>query len=115
MEHLNRKTTQNIDTLLIVSDPTRIGLRTTKRIKELIDKLSFLVIKNKYLVLNRVSEHFKPSEVEQFIKDTGLPLIESIPFNEELGKLELAGKPISSLSSNSPLLTAIQSLITKFH
>ena len=144
MEHLNRKTTQNIDTLLIVSDPTRIGLRTTKRIKELIDKLSFLVIKNKYLVLNKVQGNQSPQhplsplnppllrgvgemgkgkgglknqiiELQEAIRDTGLNVLAEIPFNEELGKLELSGKPISSLSPNSPLLVATQSLITKLN
>lgn len=111
MEHLNRKTTQNIDTLLLVSDPTRIGLRTTKRIKELIDKLDFLTIKNKYLVLNRVKTGIK--EVETAINDTGLSLLVELPFDAEIQKLELTGNPISIFSPNSPLFQSIQNLIGK--
>lgn len=93
MEHLNRKTTHNIDTLLLVSDPTRIGLRTTMRIKELIDKLTFLVIGNKYLVLNKADT--KLNKVETAIKDTGLNLLAELPFDEGIKNMELAGKPIS--------------------
>ncbi|MFW6142941.1 MAG: AAA family ATPase, partial [Desulfovermiculus sp.] len=35
MEHISRLTTKNIDTLLVVSDPSRRGLQAAQRIKEL--------------------------------------------------------------------------------
>ncbi|MEK7450159.1 MAG: AAA family ATPase [Planctomycetota bacterium] len=111
MEHLNRKTTQNIDTLFLVSDPTQIGLKTVKNIKELIDKLTFLVIKNKYLVLNRVKNSIQ--NLEPAIKNVGVPLIGTLPFEEELTNLELAERPVSDLSDDSRLLKTISEIITK--
>jgi CO dehydrogenase maturation factor len=113
MEHLNRKTTQNIDTLLLVSDPTRIGLRTTQRIKNLIEKLSFLVIKNKYLVINKLKNEKDIADLKPFIDEAGLNLIGTLPFDEQINKLELAGAPISQIPEHSPLFKSAQDIIKK--
>jgi CO dehydrogenase maturation factor len=96
MEHLSRKTTQNIDVLILVSDPTKVGLKTAKRIKELIDEMTFLNIRNKYLLVNGVKEplSFKDKEAEQI---TGLKLIGSFPYSEEIAKLSINGEPIISI------------------
>ncbi len=83
MEHLSRKTTQNIDALLLVSDPTEMGLKTAGRIKELIDKMPFLNIKNRYLLVNRLTDKFNPAEAERI---TGLKIIGTIPYSEEIEK-----------------------------
>jgi len=111
MEHLNRKTTQDIDALLVVSDPTRLGLRTTKRIKELIDKLSFLTIRNKYLVLNRVTDEVTALEAD--IKETGLDFIGTLPFESAVQKLESSGQPISTLPPDSALFKAVGKILNK--
>lgn len=111
MEHLNRRTTQNIDVLFMVSDPTRIGLKTAQNIKELIDKLTFLVIRNKYLVLNRVKDDI--SSLEPNIKQIGIPLIGQLPLEEKLIELELAGQPISALSEDSAIYKTIEKMISE--
>jgi len=85
MEHLSRKTTQNIDHLLLVSDPTAIGLKTAKRIKELIDKMPFLNIKNRYLLVNRVIDTINQKEAEEI---TGLKIIGTVPDSEEIANIE---------------------------
>ena len=111
MEHLNRKTTQNIDTLFLVSDSTQIGLKTITNIKNLIDKLTFLVIKNKYLVLNRVRQDIQ--NLENAIKNVGVPLIGKLPFEDAVTNLELAEKPISDLPDNSLLLKSAEEIVNK--
>lgn len=111
MEHLNRRTTQDIDILLVVSEPTKIGLRTARRIKGLIDKLTFLKIKSKYLVLNRVQSNI--AELDQQIKDTGLPLIGTLPFTPDLLDLDLLEKPLSSLPDNSSLIKICDEMLGK--
>jgi len=83
MEHLSRKTTQNIDALILVSDPTKIGLQTAKRIRELIDKMTFLNIRNRYLLVNRVTDKFNPEEAEEI---AGLKIIGTVPYSEEIEK-----------------------------
>ncbi|MFH1231422.1 MAG: AAA family ATPase [Planctomycetota bacterium] len=85
MEHLSRKTTQNIDALILVSDPTKIGLQTAKRIRELIDKMAFLNIRNKYLLVNKVTTDSKDNNIE---KITGLKVIGYLPYSKEQEQIE---------------------------
>ena len=56
MEHISRLTTNNIDALLVVSDPTRRGLQAASRIVDLADKLS-LNIGRKMVMVNRLRDH----------------------------------------------------------
>ena len=84
MEHLSRKTTQNIDALLLVSDPTEIGLKTAWRIKELIDKMPFLNIRKRYLLVNRAEDDFDQTSAERV---TGLKLIGTLPYSKEMSNL----------------------------
>lgn len=81
MEHLSRKTTQNIDALILVSDPTKVGLQTAKRIRELIDKITSLNIRNKYLLVNKVTTSLEDNDIE---KITGLKVIGYLPYSKEL-------------------------------
>ncbi|MFA5773678.1 MAG: AAA family ATPase [Candidatus Paceibacterota bacterium] len=107
MEHLNRKTTQNIDTLLLVSDPSQIGLKTAMRINQLIDKLTFLSIKKRFLVINRVKNE-KYSRLETSLKIAGL-----IPDESILTNMDMDGKPVGSLADNHALITAARELVSK--
>ena len=85
MEHLSRKTTQNIDILILVSDPTKAGLQTAKRIRELIDKMAFLNIRKKYLLVNKVITDSEDNNIE---KITELKVIGYIPYSEALSQEE---------------------------
>ncbi len=53
LEHLSRRTTQDIDLLMIVSDPSVRGVMTAGRITALVKELG-LDIKRTILIVNRV-------------------------------------------------------------
>ncbi len=54
LEHLSRRTTRDVDVLLIVSDPSMRGLTTAGRIVDLIDELKTDVGRH-YLIVNRAT------------------------------------------------------------
>ncbi|UCD85021.1 MAG: AAA family ATPase, partial [Deltaproteobacteria bacterium] len=54
MEHLSRRTTQKIDILLMVAEPTLKGLRTAARLKTLVGELK-LHIGRQFLVVDRIT------------------------------------------------------------
>ena len=60
LEHLSRHTTRDVDVMFIVTDPTVRGMRTVERVNGLIDEMG-LVVKQRYVVINRVPEGFDPS------------------------------------------------------
>ncbi|MFA5384935.1 MAG: AAA family ATPase [Eubacteriales bacterium] len=111
MEHLSRKTTDNVDILFITSDATVRGVRSAKRIKELVVNLN-LAVRNMCLVINRVAGDFGELLKEEIAK-TGLKLIGTIPEDEQVIDFDLAGKPIFELPDESPVVRAVSEIMSK--
>jgi len=104
MEHMSRLTTNNIDALLVVSDPTRRGLQAASRIVELADKLS-LNIGRKMVLVNRFKED-QAQALEQALAEYDLDFIGTVPENADLQALDLAGRPTSALGKENPAVAA---------
>jgi len=58
LEHISRKTVKKIDSLIIVSDNTTIGLKAANRIFDLANELK-IEYKKSYLIVNRVRDNKK--------------------------------------------------------
>lgn len=71
LEHLSRRTTRQCDTLLVVSDATRVGLKSANRIFELVKELKIKTKKN-LLVINRSGS----GEAEAAARDSGIEGLE---------------------------------------
>jgi CO dehydrogenase maturation factor len=110
MEHLSRRTVQDIDYLLILSDPSVRGIHTAGKISRMLAELETRV-KEKYLVLNRTRGSF-PDPLKEAIRAEGLELIASIPEDDHLIKMDQMGIPIWSHQSNSGTYQAISDLMT---
>jgi CO dehydrogenase maturation factor len=98
MEHISRLTTNNINLLLVVSDPTRRGIQAASRILDLTKELG-LNITRKLLLINQAREGQKKS-IEASVKEFGLELGGIIPEDELVREYDLTGKPTSGLSGD---------------
>ncbi len=112
MEHISRQTTQDIDFLLIVSDPTIRGINAAARVQDLIKEMRTKVGKIA-LVVNRVRNGL-PQEIAKAVEDFGLNLVTTIAEDPNLPDLEIKGKPIIDLPEDSPLRQGAQQIITGF-
>lgn len=111
MEHLSRRTTQAIDYLLIVSDPSPRGVHAAGRISNILEELDTRV-KKKYLILNRIQN--QPSEaVSCAIEEAGLTLLEAIPEDPALLAMDRNGTPVSSVSEEFPAYRAVSHFMDK--
>jgi CO dehydrogenase maturation factor len=70
MEHLSRRTAKEMDLLILVSDPTAVGVLTAKRLSELAEELG-LKVRRKVLLINGVRSG-RETKAEQLARDTGL-------------------------------------------
>lgn len=104
MEHISRLTTNNIDLLLVVSDPSRRGIQAASRIFGLTEELG-LNITRKLLLVNQAREGQKGS-IEASVKDFGLELSGIIPEDESVREYDLAGKPTTRLSNECKAVRA---------
>jgi len=111
MEHLSRRTTRDVQHLLIVSDPTQRGLVAAQRIADMSKELDIHIDKS-YLLLNRLNGD-TPAELQAFIDKLGLPLLGVIPANSELTSFEFSGKPLVELGDESPVYQSVAGMLRK--
>lgn len=111
MEHLSRRTTQNIDILLIVSDPFIRGIQAAGKISRLLKELKARV-KEKYLILNRVFDSI-PKPVKKAVEEEGLKLLHLIPEDKTLLKMDQDGNPIWNIMLKSTAYQAADQLMKK--
>lgn len=111
MEHLSRRTTQDVQHLLIISDPSLRGLVAAKRISELTRELK-INIENSYLILNKAPD-ILPKTVNDFIQSMNLPLLGVIPNCDELLEFEFTGRPIIDIGKSSVLYQSVTKTLAK--
>ena len=91
MEHISRRTMRDISKLVLVSDYSIPGVRSTKKIYDLAKELG-IKIGGAYLVVNKASGPMKSLEDE--ITKTGLEFIGEVPYNENIVKWNISNKPV---------------------
>lgn len=106
MEHLSRRTTQAVDHLMIVSDPSARGIRTAGRISRLLEELKIRV-GTKHLLLNRVQGAVSGS-LEEAIAEEGLTFLAALPEDAVLLRMDQSGKPIWDIPENSAAYQAVR-------
>lgn len=111
MEHLSRRTTRDVQHLLIISDPTLRGLVAAERIAELSRDLD-INIENAYLVINRLEDGIPPA-LEARVTALDLPLLGVIPPDEIMVEFELTGRPLIELAEESPVYQAVAAMMEK--
>lgn len=111
MEHLSRRTTQNVDELLIISDHSVKGVRTVARIRDLVAELK-LVVKRQSVLINLVPNGLDPLVAEE-LKRLGIAPTATIPLDEEIYQYDLKLKPLLDLPDSSKAAMAVGELMTK--
>jgi len=112
LEHLSRRTTQNVDLLLVVSDPTIRGLATAERVAQLINELK-TEVGHIRLIVNRVptdesGQPVLPPQLEEYIREKGLELAGIIPVDPLVAEFDTVGRPLVELPRESPARRAVE-------
>lgn len=109
MEHLSRRTTRDVQHLLIVSDPTQRGLVAAQRIADMRKELDINIEKS-YLIVNRLRGEM-PVELKAFTDKMDFPLLSTIPADDELAAFEFSGRPLVELGDESPVYQAVEEMM----
>jgi len=110
MEHLSRRTTRDVQHLLIVSDATQRGLVAAQRIGDIQKELE-INIENAYLIVNRVPGGELHPELKKFVDGLGVQLLGVIPADDDLAAFEFSGKPLVDLGDDSPVYQAVAEMM----
>jgi len=104
MEHLSRRTTRDVQYLLVVSDPTQRGLVAARRIADMRKELD-IHIEHAYLILNRLNGDL-PAALRSEVENLDIPLLGTIPADADLSAFEFSGRPLIELGDGSPVYQA---------
>ncbi|MFC1912641.1 AAA family ATPase [Chloroflexota bacterium] len=111
LEHLSRRTTQNVDELVMVSNHSVKGIRALARIRDLVYELK-LVVKRQTVVINIVPGKIDPLIIRE-ISRLGLNPTATIPLDEEVAQYDLLQKPLLELPDTAKAVAAIDGLMAK--
>lgn len=113
LEHLSRRTDRDVDIMLVVTDPSKMGLETAQRIKELTKEVH-IDLKEIYLIGNRFSPDMK-SSLNEKAAEIGLKFAGIIPQDPNIMEYNMLGKPLLSLPDSSPSLKAVEKIVMKIN
>ncbi|HFQ93713.1 MAG TPA: carbon monoxide dehydrogenase [Anaerolineae bacterium] len=109
MEHLSRRTTRDVQHLLIVTDPTQRGIVAAERIAGFRRQMD-IHIEQTGLILNRLSGDI-PAPLQARIEEMDIPLLGVVPADEQLMAFEFSGRPLIELGDESPVYTAVAEIM----
>ena len=111
LEHLSRRTTQSVDTMLVISDSSKKGLHTASRVGKLSKELE-ISFNQIYLILNKVKEGNEESLLNK-AKETGLEIIGLIHDDKIISDFDLEGKSLMELPDDSEPVKVVKDIIDK--
>jgi CO dehydrogenase maturation factor len=111
MEHLSRRTTRDVDHLLLVSDASLRGLAAAEAMLALSHELD-INVRQRYLVVNRVMGETPPA-FQPHIAQMNIPLIASVPYDAQLAEFDGSGRPLAELPPEAIISQAVESIAQK--
>jgi len=111
LEHLSRRTTENVDELIIVSNHSVKGVRTIGNILDLIKELK-LNVKRQSIVINQAPGQLDPMIVGA-LNELGVRADAVIPMDDLIADYDLQQKPLTELPDASPAVKAMDALMEK--
>ncbi|MFX1299120.1 MAG: AAA family ATPase [Promethearchaeota archaeon] len=110
LEQINRKVVENINLLLIVSDPTVRGIQTAAAIQEMAQK--FTKASRIGLIFNKVSD---TSSLDGLNTKTDLEVIGTIPIDPQIAEFDLIGHSLLELPTDSISMKAITAILKRLN
>jgi CO dehydrogenase maturation factor len=111
MEHLSRRTTRDVDHLLLISDGSFRGLVAAGEALTLSKTLN-IQIRNTYLVINRAMGELPPP-FHTKIAEMGIPLLAVAPYDAQLVEFDSNGRPLVELPSGLAISKAVDQVATQ--
>jgi CO dehydrogenase maturation factor len=105
LEHISRLNPQDVDLMLVVTDPTKRGILTAERVRDLTRELK-IPVKDLKLIVNRSAGELDPILAED-IRRRGLDLGGVIPADENVVRFDIEGRPMVRLPPDSPAVQAL--------
>ena len=96
LEHLSRRTTRDVQIMLVVSDASLRGVIAAERVASFRKDLN-INIEQAYLILNDFRDTEIPAAIQEHIRAMDIPLLGVIPHDDQITEFDSNGKPLVGL------------------
>jgi len=113
MEHLSRRTTNNVDLLCIVAEPTSLGVLTARRISDLAKGLP-IIVKQIGLIWNNNRGPLpvtRDTSDERRATSDEIETFGCVPYDQSVLDISMQGKTIFDLEDNGPAISAVRKIL----
>ena len=110
MEHLSRRTTNNVDFLIMVVNPALPAIRAAQRILALSRQLP-VAIGHRMLLVNRFRPEGAGEEIERQLAEFDVQRLADVPQDDRLEQAGAVGQDVFSLPDQSPALIAVRKVV----
>ncbi len=108
LEHISRRTDRHVDTMVIVTDATIMGMKTVEKILSVVREVN-INVRHIYVVGNRVPIELIP-RLDSWAGKIGLEFIGSIPEDPMIIEYTISGKSLLELPPNSIAIKAVEEI-----
>ncbi len=106
LEHFSRKTTRACSELVVISDESKVGLMSARRIFDLVQELG-ITAQRRFLVINQA----RSDEGLQHLKEElNLKGVFNVPYDREILDLNTKGLSLKELNMGSKVASAVKQL-----
>ncbi|MDP6612695.1 MAG: AAA family ATPase [Candidatus Hydrothermarchaeota archaeon] len=112
IEHISRKTSTSIDDLVIITDVSKMGLDTIKRIKDVSAEVKSEV-KNYYVVGNRLRSQEAEGRITKLAEELGMKYLGSIPYDPVIEEFNFGDESILEVPNNAPAYVKAKEILDK--
>ncbi len=112
LENLSRRIVQDVDLLIMVTDPSKRGLRTVERLHALTGEMA-VNYHRLVVVINRMGTEQLPTEAGKLAADMGADECLGIKEDGELADLSIKGESVFELTKTNRVIESIETLLDK--
>ena len=111
LEHLSRRTTRDVDVMLVVLDTTLKSIKTALRLKEIAEEID-VDVKKLITIANKIPDGADKMIVEA-AQEYNLEIERIIPFDQLITEYDANGIPIMDLPDSAPSVIAVRRIVEK--
>jgi len=110
LEHLSRRTTNNIDVLFVMADRSRVAIESAARVRDLAREMR-LNVGAVHLVVNRTQ---RAEDVAKVASEFGWSELETVPPDPEVDSAAIAGRGIFELATSSAAYQSVRAIARRW-
>ncbi len=111
LEHLSRRTTRDVDLMLVVLDTTVKSIQTALRLREIATEIE-VDVKRLMLIANKIPEGAE-TRIRAAVQTYGLALDSIVPYDPLVPEYDAKGIPLMQLPEDAPAVIAVRALAEK--